>query len=221
MISPSDFPAKMSKDADRAVVFCLSQNTSGHVFVHSCNIGGAYVRTNITLSDATKIDAVLTPDFSQTVKQCLSDVGDRKHDLSLPDTLFETPGLSLCDARVTTTGIARDRRFVDLHFAIFLGSIDKVFKADIGLHPSGPRFAERLAAMVLADICLPILNAHRMPHDAEEASPGRPLSHRVARARTLEFQIELLKRFVLNLSALPDIEVPYDAALQQDPLAQF
>ena len=91
-----------------------------------------------------------------------------------------------------------------VRFRFLLGALQLAFNKDVGFDDGVNDENSRLAALVIADLALPILNiceaakAGLFAHDPRFTKFGSSLA---SRAEEISFQIELLKRFV----AKPDM----------------
>ena len=129
--------------------------------------------------------------------------------LSLPEdaaiTDLDTPFIE-CRGLVLSGGsIIRDAgaETVEFLFTNFLGGLNRAFRGNIGFDDPLLDSNDRISALVLSDIALPLLNIcqdaeRRIGHFGE---PGSQFEHQISsRSDEIRFQIELIKRYVQSLN---------------------
>ncbi|WP_300030784.1 hypothetical protein [uncultured Roseobacter sp.] len=188
-----------SELSERTMTLNLILGSKPGIVIRSCEILARGFRNRISFVGNQEINGILVGKLEQAVRESLEAVpDDGAHVLSLPDFLVELPGLALSGVHVMIMESRDGIRNAILRFKEFLGSMSNAFCMDIGVKDDYPKHADRLAASVLADICLPVLNLCREMEFALRDGLAEPSPDVLARAREFEFQTELLKRFIFN-----------------------
>ncbi|WP_298835651.1 hypothetical protein [uncultured Roseobacter sp.] len=185
--------------SERTMTLNLTLDDSTGVVIRSCEVVARGFRNRISFSGYQDISGVLVEKLEHAVRESLGSVPDEgAHVLSLPDFLVELPGLALSGVHVMIMEARNGFRSAILRFKEFIGSLGSAFLRDIGFQEEYATQAERLAAGVLADICIPVLNLCREMEFALRDGLAEPAPEILAKAREFEFQTELLKRFIFN-----------------------
>lgn len=191
-------PQISSKLSDRTITINLILRGDARISVRSCEVLGRGFRNRTSFQNVAELNDVLVAPLANAIRNSISTISDGAQVLSLPEFLVELPGLALSGAHVIIMEATDGARNAILRFKDFIGSINNAFRPDIGFQEPYATHSEKLAANVLADICLPLLNLCREMDFAEIAGRGVPTADLLAKAREFEFQAELLKRFVYN-----------------------
>lgn len=189
----------MSSDLSaRVLTVNLTLREDHSIFVRSCEVLGRGFRNRISFQDTGDLEKVFVGRLAHAIRKCMSSVPDGAHVLSLPEFLVEVPGLTLSGAHILIMELKDGMRNAIFRFKEFMGTLSGAFHADVGFQEPCGTHAERLAANVLADICLPLLNMCRdMEYSQVDARERLPQGFS-ERTREFEFQTELLKRFIFN-----------------------
>lgn len=184
--------------SDRVLTLNLALREDGTIHLRSCEVLGRGFRNRVSFQDTSDIDKILVAKLAHSIRKSMSSVPDGAHVLSLPEFLVEVPGLVLSGVHILIMEVKDGMRNAIFRFKEFIGALNNAFHPDIGFQEPYSTHAERLAANVLADICLPLLNMCRdMEHAQIDASKRLPQGFS-ERAQEFEFQTELLKRFIFN-----------------------
>lgn len=183
--------------SDRVLTLNLILRAEDGVSIRSCEIVGSRFRNRTSFSDVNDISDVLHDRIARTIRSCLARVPQGAHVMSLPDFLVEIPGLALAGVHIMIMEVKDGLRNAILRFKEFIGSVNQLFKPDVGVEEPSSSYSERLAVNILGDICLPLLNIARAL-EALHAQTGTSVTALEDRTREFEFQTELLKRFVYN-----------------------
>jgi hypothetical protein len=184
--------------SDRRLSLNLILTESGDVDIRSCEVVGKCFRNRTSFPDYHTLDSVVVNKLADAMKQTLRDLPAGPQVVSLPEFLVELPGLVLSGAHLLVTKVQNGIRSAIFRFRDFLGSVSNMFRDSIGFEGSYADDNAQLATQVLTDICLPILNlCNQMEHMLQETPIPVGIDLR-ARSSELEFQTELLKRFVMH-----------------------
>ncbi|WP_299498876.1 hypothetical protein [uncultured Roseobacter sp.] len=182
----------------RVLTLNLTLKENATISVRSCEVLGRGFRNRVSFQDTSDIDQILVAKLAHSVRKCMASIPDGTHVLSLPEFLVELPGLVLSGAHVLIMELKDGMRNAIFRFKEFMGSLNNAFHPDIGFQEPYSNHAEKLAANVLADICLPLLNMCREMEYAQVETQDHLPSGFSERAQEFEFQTELLKRFIYN-----------------------
>ncbi len=193
--------------SERRLTLNLVLSDRGDVDVRSCEVISKTFRNRTTFPDFRRLETVVVEKLAQAVRVALKDLPEGAQVLSLPDFLIELPGLVLSGVHLLVTNTKGGVRNAIFRFKEFLGAVNEMFLDKIGFNGSSVDHNERLATHVLTDICLPLLNlCSQMEHMMRDVQ--RPVHTTLKdRAKELEFNTELLKRFIFN-SASGNPEAP-------------
>ncbi|WP_424928110.1 hypothetical protein [Amaricoccus tamworthensis] len=189
-----------SNDKPRYLTLNLFLRDDGGINVRSCEVVGPGFRNRTSFQGKSELDHVLVSELSGAISSCLDKIKDGSRALSLPDFVVEMPGLILAGVRVFVSLAVDGVKNVIFRFLEFVGGINHAFKASVGLEMSATSQMERLAMNILSDLCLPLLNLCKAAELAQIGDNSRMCKYLVERANEVEFQAELLKRFVFNSS---------------------
>ncbi|WP_299965678.1 hypothetical protein [uncultured Roseobacter sp.] len=184
--------------SDRVLTVNLTLKADRVVHVRSCEVLGRGFRNRISFQHVGELDEVFVTRLADAIRNCIRSVPTGAHVLSLPEFLVEVPGLALSGVHLLVMEANDGVRNAILRFKEFMGSINNAFHADIGFQAPYSNHAERLAANVLADICLPLLNMCRDLEYGQHDTRDRLPTGFSERAREFEFHTELLKRFIYH-----------------------
>ena len=185
--------------SSRKFVITLSVEEGKAPVVRSCEIIGENFRNRTSFSGNAGVDDLFVEAISEGLKECLADLGPETQVISFKDFAIETPGLTLSGAHMMVTSDETGCLHVIFRFRFFLGSLHLAFNKGYGFDTVMADENSRLAALVISDLALPILNiceaakSGLLDNHAPLTSFGDSLA---ARAHEISFQIELLKRFV-------------------------
>ena len=193
----------------RRLTLNLTVHPDGAINIRSCEVISRVFRNRTTFPDLSDICDLLVPGVTKHIRPALTDISEGSQVISLPEMLIEIPGLVLSGAHILMSAAQDGTRNAIFRFKEFLGAVNQMFKIEIGFNGNQVEDNERLATNVLADICLPILNTCQQ---IDRATFSRPMffpSNAIrAKLAELEFQTELLKRFILNSGASQRIPHP-------------
>jgi hypothetical protein len=200
----------------RRLTLNLTVHPDGAINIRSCEVISRVFRSRTTFPDLSDIGDLLVPGVTKHIGSALSDISEGPQVISLPEMLIEIPGLVLSGAHILMSAAQDGTRNAIFRFKEFLGAVNQMFKIEIGFNGNLMEDNERLATNVLADICLPILNTcqqiDRATFSRPLVFPGNAIRAKLAE---LEFQTELLKRFILNSGAsqrMPHSEIRSNGA---------
>ena len=184
--------------SDRRLTINLVISKKGNLDIRSCDVVSKAFRNRTTFPDFQDLDTVVDTTLAQALRDVLIGLPDGPQVISMPDFLVEIPGLVLSGVHLLVTDANNGIRSAIFRFKEFLGAVNAIFLENIGFDSCPVRHNEQLATQVLADVCLPLLNlCHQMDALLNHA-PLAVANHLRDRTHELEFQTELLKRFVTN-----------------------
>lgn len=183
--------------SERVLTLNLILSAAEGVSIRSCEIVGTHFRNRTSFSGVVDIADVLHDRIVRHIRACLDRIPDGAHVMSLPDFLVEIPGLALAGVHIMVMEVKDGLRNAIFRFKEFIGSVNQLFKPDIGVEDPNSSYAERLAVNILGDICLPLLNLARTL-EGQHNEAGTRVPALQDRTREFEFQTELLKRFIFN-----------------------
>ncbi|MEM6341043.1 MAG: hypothetical protein AAF729_07825 [Pseudomonadota bacterium] len=187
------------EDGDRKLVLKLKRRLNGSLEVLACEVLASSLTNRTVFHRSMDIFDVLNDRLSQAITRQLDDVGEARQIIALPELLVELPGLTLASAHVVVSKLVDGAQNIIFRFMQFLGSLDAALKPQIGVGGNSASYAEKLATDVLGDIALPLLNICQQTSAAKDAGQEdlkRAHDFLAKRAHEIEFQIELVKRFV-------------------------
>jgi hypothetical protein len=169
--------------------------------VRSCEIKSRHFNNRTSFSQKTALDEIFVQGVADAIRDCLGKLSKKTEVVSLPSFLLEVPGLILASAVVMSSEAPDGSVSIILRFKFAMGGVNRAFRPEIGFDGVVDDQNAHLAASVLADISLPLLNFCTaaelgvMTGDARVESFIRRLKDR---SDEIKFQIELVKRFVDN-----------------------
>ncbi|XDA99620.1 hypothetical protein AB1M95_06855 [Sulfitobacter sp. LCG007] len=170
------------------------------VDVRACEVTSHHFRNRTSFPTLATLEDVIVEKIAAAIRSVISGLpATGAHVLSLPEFLVELPGLALSGVHVLITDVNNGSRNAIFRFKEFLGAVNLAFRPEIGFQQTVTDQNERLATHILADICLPILNLCRYNQWPDRSGRLDDMAKQLAdKAEELEFQTELLKRFVYN-----------------------
>lgn len=194
--------------SSRKFVVNLIVNEGRNPAVRSCELIGKGFRNRTSFGADTDVEAVFVKEVAEGLKECLESVGHETKVVSFHDFSIETNGLMLSGAHMMVNCDDSGELHIILRFRYFLGSLQLAFNKNVGFDDGINDENSRLAALVIADLALPILNVCEaaksglLGDDPRFTTFGSSLA---SRAEEISFQIELLKRFVAkpDMATLP------------------
>ncbi|WP_342075464.1 hypothetical protein [Yoonia sp. SS1-5] len=166
--------------------------------VRSCEIIGSRFRNRTSFGRGVTIEDVFVAPIAEGLRACLRDREDPIQILSLPDFVIEAPGITLSGAQIVATQNGGQVCNILFRFRFFLGGVNNAFQRDVGFGHSLADDSERISALVLSDLSLPILNICDAARVGlfQDSRPIATFGSKLAdRAHELAFQIEMIKRF--------------------------
>lgn len=194
-------------NASNCFVITMWIEKTGEAFVRSCEVIGKNFRNRTSFGERATIESAFSDRMAQTIKEALGKLSMRTEVLALPSLSVEMPELALARARIIATKLADGSINVIMRFKSFVGAINTAFREDVGFNTRLDTLNSAMATMVLEDIALPILNICTALKQRPAGPPGEfdAVEERLARkSQELGFQIELLKRFVMQQSQSSD-----------------
>lgn len=185
--------------SSRKFVITLSVPEGSEPIVRSCEIIGRGFRNRTSFADKTFLDELFIEEISKGLKECLANLGPETKVIAFQDFAVETPGLTLAGAHLMVTSDEAGCLHIIFRFRFFLGSLHLAFNKGYGFDEYLVDENSRLAALVISDLALPILNICEAAKSGmlQDAAPISSFGDSLAaRAHEISFQIELLKRFV-------------------------
>lgn len=185
--------------SSRKFVITLSVPKDSEPIVRSCEIIGRGFRNRTSFGDNALLDELFIKAISDGLKECLEGLGSETKVISFQDFAIETPGLTLAGAHLMVSSDEAGCLHIIFRFRFFLGSLHLAFNKGYGFDGVMVDENSRLAALVISDLALPILNICEAAKSGllEGTAPLTTFGDSLAaRAHEISFQIELLKRFV-------------------------
>lgn len=184
-------------------VINLTVPEDGPVQVRSCELIGSHIRNRFSFSSRVSIADVFADPLARAVTGALASLSNKTEVMSLPSVALEIEGLTLAKVHLVTKLSDTGQMDVIVRFKIVLGSISRAFRRDIGIEDSVPDHTAHMSAMVLTDIVMPLLDLCAIAQTdgcTDGAAFDRFMNTLTDRAREVEFQAELIKRFVNSAS---------------------
>ena len=185
--------------SSRKFVVTVNLPENGDAQVRSSELIGYGYRNRTSFSDDARLHDVFVKSVADGLMECLSNIGQETEVVAFKDMQIQAPGLTLSGAYMMVSQNDNGSMHVIFRFRFFLGSLNCAFKKDFGFDDGLNDESSRLAALVISDLALPILNICEaaktglLTADAALSSFGEQLAER---ADEISFQVELVKRFV-------------------------
>ena len=192
-------PRTLASDlSDRTMTLNLVLQAPDTVIVRSSEILGKGYRHRLSFHTDRQLKEVLAGSLAEAILDSLRSVPSGAYVLSRPEFFVELPGLILSGIHIMVTEAKDGVRSAILRFKEAVGAVNRAFLKNVGFDEGFATHSEKLAMNVLADICMPLLNLCEAL-DEHSRQAGNPVPAIVKdRARELQFQTELLKRFIFN-----------------------
>lgn len=175
--------------------------------VRSCEVQASDFRNRTSFTGTCGIDDVFEEQVAAGVQECLTHLSLSTKVLSLPEYIIETSGLILAGVHMMTTFSEDGTIGVILRFKVFVGGINNAFQPHISLEDSLGAHQERLSALVLSDISLPLLDlcaAAEVGLIEQSGNLAEFGKHLAERSHEIRFRIEMVKRYVDGLDRFTD-----------------
>lgn len=185
--------------SSRKFVVTLNVPEGSEAQVRSSELIGHGYRNRTSFGDNARLYDVFVKSIADGLMECLANIGQETEVISFQDLLIQAPGLTLSGAHMMVAKNDNGSMHIIFRFRFFLGNLSRAFNKDFGFHDGLDDENSRLAALVISDLALPILNICEaaktglLGADVALSSFGDQLAER---ADEISFQIELVKRFI-------------------------
>lgn len=145
------------------------------------------------------IDSIFVESIAAAVKECLSSIKMKNQVVSLPTFAVETPHLVLAKAHIMSSMRSNGESSIILRFNVFLGSHGAAFRPEIGVDRGIVGQVDHVSAAVLCEIAMPLLNlclSQEIRATDDPAAMQAFLDRLAVESHEIQFQVELIKRFV-------------------------
>lgn len=184
--------------------------------VRSCEVQTRAFRNRTSFTGVCGIDDVFEEKVADGVKACLRQLSLETKVLSLPECVIQTTGLLLAGVHMMSSYADDGTVAVILRFKLFIGGINRAFQPQITLEDSVDNHTETLAALVLSDISMPLLDLCAAAEAGLSGAAGqltefgRALSEK---SHEIRFRVELVKRYVDGIDRFePSRGIPNEPA---------
>lgn len=180
--------------------------------LRSCEVTQSHVRNRTSFTKETSLRDVFSDEIAAGLEYCLSKLSQADTEIiSLPSLVLEVPGIVLGGAQVLANNRPDGSINIIIRFKFFFGGINRAFKHDVGFGDTIDDYNARISALVLADIAMPILNlcnaAQAGMFDADQNV--RVFVKKMSeKSNDIQFQIELIKRYVDGLERIAEFKTP-------------
>jgi len=180
--------------------------------LRSCEVTQSHVRNRTSFTKETSLRDVFSDEIAAGLEYCLGKLSQADTEIiSLPNLVLEVPGIVLGGAQVLAKNGPDGSLNIIIRFKFFLGGINRVFKHDVGFGDTIDDYNARTSTLVLADIAMPILNlcnaAQAGIFDADR-DVGIFVKALSEKSNDIQFQIELIKRYVDGLDRVAQFKQP-------------
>jgi len=198
MVEPTYISAPEERLGRRMVVN-MTLTSEQMCLVRSCEVKDKSYRNRTTFGEHATIDYVFCPAIAQALHESIHSLQNKTEVLALPSFLVEIPGLTLMGLHLIVTKLQDSSLNIIARFSSFIGGINSAFASNIGFTDHASKDSARLAAEVLHDIALPLLDICSFA-ETEMGDGDQKLGKFGARlnkqSHLLRFKVDLLKRFV-------------------------
>lgn len=179
----------------RKLVVTLAREGQEQIAVRSCEVIDQGFRNRTSFGRTAPLETVFVREVSEAMDRCLSGLSGRSEVLSFPEMVIQTPGLLLAGLHVMVTRVEEGVLNIICRFGALIGGVNHVFHPAIGFDSNAGSEVDRLSAQVFSDLVLPLCNLCQKAQ-LDDGSDGGSLSEMRLYWHELQFQVELLKRFV-------------------------
>lgn len=196
---------------EKRFIITLNADSSGDIQIRSCEVTSHMFRNRTSFAAGATLEQVFCPELAHALRFHFQKLRKVTEILSLPTFLLEIPGLTLSGMDIMATKLKEAGTNIIVRFKTFLGGINRAFSQSIGFDDPVRDPAADLAANVICDVALPLLDICSSAelgviNLTDELSD---FSRSVCkRSNEIRFQTELLKRYVAQQArqaAKPDL----------------
>lgn len=217
----ADFRLEKPHSTSQSFVVRMTMEEDGTTRVLSCELVHPKYRNKISFREGVSPSELFVPDVAEAILVRLENLSMGTEVWSLPTLAIEVPGLTLAKAHLMVSQSLKGDLSIIFRFSFFYGDLDCAFLEEVSFKRQSGDQCERLAAEVLSDLALPLMNichaaSKRGDHTQTPFNKfGRDLA---IRADELQFQIELVKRYIERRKPLEDHPKPRRMSFEQDEL---
>ncbi len=189
-------------DADTFVIN-LHRDASASPVVASVELVLPEVRNRYSFKPRKRLHDVFTADFADSLEAALNRLGADERIVSLPEFVYEIPGLIMSGLRILLTAAEDGSETIMLRIRRYIGTVKSLFRFDPAMAVSSTSVRERIAVDVLEDIISPLfdlisLDVPGMEEIIEKHAPAirKRISELSLRQEEIVFLTGLLQRYV-------------------------
>jgi len=202
MTSVAELDLQHFEDAGRRLVINMTMQEDRSVEVRACEILCQGFRHRTSFQETLTTTDVFAKGFANVLDDLIGRLSGNTEIISLPTFCVQNEEVTVAGAQLISKAVDGEGVHIILRFKVFMGPLDGILQIPLQASDGTRAMSAHLAANVLSDIALPLLNLSEFMRDAESHDPKvvADLAKRMSeRIPDLVFQIELLKRFSIQV----------------------